>query len=374
MAVLLGFPGKLIAGRPRKPDKDQNLGFLGERTRARHLDNDLEKTKMMEEGKKRPRFILKDLGEVLGIAFFTPLSWIVPETLWKVFSFPAAFFIFLIRPGKTRIKILHIGKLCGGHFKTPRPFLIELTRLASVMEQKIQYLREYCPGGWKPVITIRGLEHIENARKAGKGGILWIAPFFFNSLVLKKALYQAGLEVAHLSAYNHGPSFSRFGFKRVNRIYIQAENKYLKERIVIQPARDTAFLHAGTNLNYVRKLDKILKNNGLVSIRCQPDRALDHQGVLKNVLNGQLPVAEGSPSFALASSCSLMPVFTLRKAPGVFEVVIESPIEMPCEGNRREKTNILIDRYVQIMETYLVKNPLLFIPWHEMALDLPVGR
>jgi len=313
--------------------------------------------------------MVKDLGEILIAVFFTPLAWILPAKLWGVLSFPVALFFNCVRILNTKEKILSIGKIRGGYFDDPKPSVIEIIRATNVIEQKIQYLREYGPGGWKPVISIRGFESVENALNTGRGAILWIAPFFFNNLVVKKGLYQAGLLINHLSAYNHGPSFSTFGIRFINTRYIRVENKYLEERIVIQPARDLIYRNAGTNLNYIRKLEAKLKGNGLVSVSCQPDPALEHKGVVKMVLNGKLLLATGAPALALATGAALMPVFTVRKAPDDFEVIIKSPIEVPEEGDRHDKVHYLLDNFIELMEAYIVKYPTLFRSWHELMVD-----
>ena len=329
----------------------------------------MEKNRKAVSLQKRPWFTVKDLGEVLVLVCFTPLAWIVPAKLWKAFSFPAALLFYCLRINNTKEKIDNIRKIRGGFFESPQPGTMEIIRASNVIEQKIQYLREYRPGGWNPTISVSGIESVESALETGRGAILWIAPFFFNNLVVKKGLYQAGFPVSHLSAYNHGPSLSRFGIRFVNKIYIGSENKYLEERLVIQPARDLIYKNAGTNLNYIRQLDKKLKGNGLVSISCQPDPALEHQGVVKKVLNGNLLLATGAPALALANGSALIPVFTIHKAPDNFEIILESPIKMPEEGSRQDKVHHFLDGFVELTQAYAVKYPMLFKPWHELIVN-----
>jgi lauroyl/myristoyl acyltransferase len=329
----------------------------------------MEKNRGAASLQKRPWLTVKDLGEILVLICCTPLAWILPPKLWKTFSLPAAQFSNRLRINNTKEKIVNIRGICGDHIDELKPETIESVRAANVLEQKIQYLREYRPGGWEPVISVRGIESVENALETGRGAILWIAPFFFNNLVVKKGLYQAGLPINHLSAYNHGPSLSRFGIRYVNAVYIKAENKYLKERIVIQPARDLIYKNAGTNLTYIRKLENKLKGNGLISISCQPDPALEHQGVAKKLLNGKLLLATGAPALALAYGSALIPVFTIRTAPDNFEIILESPLKIPDEGSRKDKVHRLLGDFSKLTEAYTVKYPELFKPWHELRVD-----
>lgn len=332
------------------------------------------RTNMEENGdaasrQRRPWFKIKDLGEILVLIFFTPIAWIMPPRFWRTFTYPTALVLGFTGILSTRKKISNIRKICGDHFDDPKPYAIEKNRAANIIEQKVQYLREYSSKGWKPVINVRGIETIEDALDNGKGAVLWVAPFFFNNLVVKKGLYRANYPISHLSAYNHGPSLSRFGIRFVNKVYIKAENKYLDERIIIQPARDLRYKNAGTNLAYIKELEIILKANGLVTVSCQPDPALEHQGVAKRIMNGNLLLATGAPSLALANGSALIPVFTVRKTSDEFEVILEKPLSVPDEGNRQEKIKHLLDEFVELTEAYAVKYPVLFKPWHELTVD-----
>ena len=333
------------------------------------VDTNLEKNGGTASLQNRPWLTAKDLGEMLIMVFITPLSWIVPAKLWKTYSYPIALLISRIRISNTREKINNIRKIRGDLLGDPQPGVIEINRTKNVIEQKVQYLREYGPGGWKPVINVRGIEFLENALHAGRGAVLWIAPFFFNNLVVKKGLYQSAFPVSHLSAYNHGPSLSRLGIRFVNSVYINVENKYLDERIVIEPARDLSCKNAGTNLAYIKRIEKCLKSNCLVSISCQPDPALEHQGVVKRILNGKLLMATGAPALALSNGSPLIPVFTIHKSPDNFEIVLEDPLKVPDEGSRQKKVERLLDEFVELTEKYTMKYPVSFRPWHDLTVD-----
>jgi len=254
-----------------------------------------------------------------------------------------------------------IERICGSDVKGYAPRHIEIQRAANTIEQTFQYFREYRPGGWNPNIELRGREHIEKALENGRGGILWIAPFFFNNLIVKKGLSQAGFPINHLSTFFHGPSPSRLGIKFINPIWINAENKYLDERIVIQPGRKLIYLHPGNKMGHIRKIEKRLKENSLVLISCEP--TLSQKKIEQPVLNGLFPFATGAPSFALANGSALLPVFTISKKPNTFEVHIEAPLDMPEMKGRHENIKILINNYSRTIESYVAQNPTLFRPW-----------
>ena len=349
----------MIPGRDRAGERRED-GEMGRKPSEKWKNEDF---------RKRPLVVGRDFGELLGIILLLPISWLFPARAWRFFSFSIAILSRLGSIKGTLARLRNLRRILEAGQRLPEPGRIEIFRSINIIEQKIQYLRELRPGGWKPDVRVHGLTSIERALQGGNGAILWITPFFFSNLVLKKGLHEAGFPLCHLSAYNHGPSLSRFGIRFVNRIYIKAENKYLKERIRIEPGRSLIYKRAGTNLAYVRKMEERLSGNCLISIGCQPDRGLDHSGNLKDFLGGKLPVATGAPALALSTGSPLIPVFTIRRAMNRFDILIMDPLEVPNGGKRREKIDRLLDRFMEITESRVLENPFLFSSWHEVLRD-----
>src|SRR5258708_1212711 len=82
--------------------------------------------------------------------------------------------------------------------------------------------------------------------RAGRGAVLWVAHFSFNSLAAKKALHQAGFAVAHLSRPEHGFSTSRFGIAALNPIRVRTDRRFLADPIIAdrpQPAKPMRRAH-----------------------------------------------------------------------------------------------------------------------------------
>lgn len=316
---------------------------------------------------KRPFIVGKDLSMLLSLIFVGPFSWIMPVKFWRGFSLLLAYchtHIFIKR-SQTRIK--EIERIYGSEVKGYAPSKIEIHRVASTIEQMLQYFREYRPGGWTPHIELFGRKHVEGALENGRGGILWIAPFFFNNLIVKKGFSKAGLPVSHLSAFFHGPSPSRFGINYINPVWIMAENKYIDERIVIQPWRKLIYKRPGNKMGHIRKIESRLQANGLVLMGCEP--TLSQKGVEQTVLKGKFTFATGAPSLALANGSALLPVFTISKKPNSFEVNIEAPLVMPDTMGRHEVINMLINNYARLIESYVGQNPTLLRPWDYFGVD-----
>lgn len=315
--------------------------------------------------KKRPILTPKDILETWIIIFLTPLSWIFPANYWKIFLWPLATIFYFICGGKNQQRVKKIRKTIFTHLDDPKPESIEITWVKNAFEQRTQYLREYGPKGWKPEIKIHGVEFIENAIESGKGAILWVAPFFFNNLVVKKGLSQAGYSIIHLSSFSHGPSISMLGIHFINPLFLKIEEKYLEERIVIQPAHSRRFMDAGTGFAHIRKLEEKLRNNKIITLNCEPDFQQKYE--LAKLLSGKMPLATGAPTLALATGSALMPVFTLQKNPEVFEVIVEKPLILPEKGKRHDKVNLLMIDFAKLLEEFVVKYPTSFRFWHEIV-------
>ena len=93
-----------------------------------------------------------------------------------------------------------------------------------------------------------------------------MCPFTYSDLITKTALSRAALPVSHLSASSRGFSPNschpwlptRFGLRYLSRLRTAIEDRYLHERVVMP---------ADGSLGYVRRIERLLRNNGILSIR-----------------------------------------------------------------------------------------------------------
>lgn len=111
--------------------------------------------------------------------------------------------------------------------------------------------------GWSPEIILTGCERLDEARKKGRGAILWSDPFVHSAVIGKRALAEAGYRVWHLSTTGHGILNSPLAIKYLNPRMIEVELRYLAGRIVFQHGAPTAA---------ARRMMKVLSENGLVSL------------------------------------------------------------------------------------------------------------
>jgi len=124
-----------------------------------------------------PGFKPTDLSLLAGSIVTAPLSWVTPERFWKIYTFPAALLKACLSFKRTSWSIRHIKLIADGSIGTLEATLIEIRIIAGNIECNFHYFREFSPRGWQPQIRVVGREYIEDALKAGRGGILCVAPF-----------------------------------------------------------------------------------------------------------------------------------------------------------------------------------------------------
>ena len=67
--------------------------------------------------------------------------------------------------------------------------------LRNIHIDRLATLRSHDPRGWRITAEVEGLDHIRASWTAGRGVILWVAPFAFGGLVTKRAMHEAGVPV-----------------------------------------------------------------------------------------------------------------------------------------------------------------------------------
>ena len=301
-------------------------------------------------------FTVKDLQLLAFYTVIAPLAWVLPERIWKTFSCIVGYFVALLHIKRTISRSKRILNVCAEKWKNFNYSLIEIKIVSGSIEPHFQYFREYRYGGWKKPVKLTGGEHIDKALEQGNGCILWVCPCLYGNLVEKKGLYQGGFALHHLGSYVHGPSRSKFGLNFLNPIWTSIEKRYLVERITIPLKR---------NLTYIRKIERCLRQNGLISISCEPN--FDQKRLCVPILNGKINLATGAPSFSLSTGAALLPVFTIRKRNNEYEIFIESPIDAPNLRNRHQAVEMLIHKYAKLLESYMVRYPNLTYLWRSIS-------
>jgi lauroyl/myristoyl acyltransferase len=213
-------------------------------------------------------------------------------------------------------------------------------------EHHIQVIKAASASGWEPIIHVDGEEHLQAALAQGKGAVLWVAHFCFNTQITKMALAARGYRVAHVSRPEHGFSKSRFGIRYLNPLRWKAEFKYLDQRIVIDRAEPGGSL---------RMAQAALLDNRVVSITAG---AWEGHRIARGVLlGGRYPVATGAPDLARRSGAPLLPVISTRDPSRQnFRVEIGEPL--PTEGeDGPDAIRTATAALHNVIEPAVLKNP-----------------
>ncbi len=300
-----------------------------------------------------PLFSAKDAAICVGLPVLALISWLTPERAWRpigrLFAPLAAGFV-----GGRRHNVARIRRLAAGRTLAVPPAMVAREAVAANVEENLQLLRTYRPGGWRPEIRLLGREHVDAGLARGHGVILWVGFFAYYSLITKIAFDRAGYRVSHLSHPRHGFSGTRFGIRVLNPIRNAVEDRHLEERV---------FLSLDGPVAAMRTLQRRLKANGAVSITA---REMAQRPVAVPFMAGEIPLAGGAPDLAHLTEAALLPVFTVRQADGTFAVTVEPALEGAAGLDRREFTRRAIRRYAEILERYVLRYPGQWRGWHHL--------
>ncbi|HET6158625.1 MAG TPA: hypothetical protein VFE34_09800 [Dongiaceae bacterium] len=278
-------------------------------------------------------------------------SWLLPERLWTRLSH-ARIDLSARTNGRGIERTAEIVRAALGDHDAQRCEAIARDLKAAIYELRMQDLRGWRLGGWHPRMVLEGEDHLQSALKAGKGAILWVAPFVFNSGPTKIALHQRGHRVSHLSSHKHGFSETRFGIGFLNRIRCIPEDRYLSQRIVFdRNAPSTA----------MRRMVRALKAGEVVSIVASSTEGSDM--IMGPIFGGRIPVAVGAPRLAALSGAPLLPVFTVRDRRAGFRIVVEAPIAIASDRTADERCIAAASEFLHRSEPWVRQFPEQWRAW-----------
>jgi len=257
-----------------------------------------------------------DLHTCASLALLLAPAWLLPEPLWAPLA-RARIYRSALSGEKAIKRTAKSVRAALGDRDEQQSQAIMRGLKAAIYELRLQDLRGWRPGGWRPRMVLEGEDHLRQALAGGKGAVLWVAPFVFNSGPTKIVLGEKGYRVSHLSSTKHGFSETQFGVSYLNRVRCIPEDKHLVSRIVFdRNAPGTA----------MRRMMRALKAGEVVSIVAASTEGSDM--VKGPIFGGKLSVAVGAPRLAALTGAPLLPVFTVRD-PGLgFRIAIETPIAM----------------------------------------------
>jgi lauroyl/myristoyl acyltransferase len=294
-----------------------------------------------------PRLLTaSDVLEIIRIPVLMAVSWTFPERHWESFANVVVLLMARLRRKRSKMLRQQYERLFDDRIDAASLDSMANLHLVEQIMARMQGIREYRPRGWHPEINVTGKEHIEAARTQGHGVLLWVAPFVYCNLITKKGLHETGYRVSHLSHPFHGYSSSMLGFRILNPIWTRIEDRYLAERV-----RQSDGTGLGSAITILRRR---LQKKRIVSIT-----ATRHVGktVRAAFLNAELHLSTGPVRLARAANAVLLPVFITRTDTGLFMVNLGAPLCGPTSDNSEESPAAIIQRYVRMLEQYVLDYP-----------------
>jgi len=307
--------------------------------------------------KATPGWNSDDLSTIVSLALLWAPAWLLPEQLWAPLCRARIALGALTGERAIKSTAKSVGAALGER-DAARCLAIMREQKAAVHEMRLQDLRGWRPGGWSPQIQVEGEEHLQSALKGGKGAILWLAPFVFNSGPTKIALHQKGYRVSHLSSPKHGVSETRFGIKYLNRLRCIPEDHHLVDRIVFDRNAPTTAM---------RRMVRALKAGEVVSIVAASTEG--YEMIQGPVFGGRLPVAVGAPRLAGLTGAPLLPAFTVRDPKLGWRIAIEAPIALAANASSEERCIAAAAEFLQRSEPWVRQFPGQWRAWSKWRQD-----
>lgn len=122
----------------------------------------------------------------------------------------------------------------------------------------------------------------------------------------------------------------------------------------------------------LERMRESLTANGCVSITAgNPGR----RTAAARFLNAQLVLAIGPLALARTTGASLLPVFTLRKEPGRFEVTTGTPIEVTEDAGGNADYAAAVQAYADMLTPFVLRDPGQWRGWrYTCALERRGGK
>jgi hypothetical protein len=287
------------------PERDETVRFFTRR--------------LVRPGKLRG-FANKDVRESLLLCFYLGVAAILPVGWWASICNRVS---ALRRRRRIRKEFAGydaaVKAVLGDQVDTQRLFR---SHLAALHRRRLILAAHLVPGRWSPAIRLEGLDGLREALGRGRGAIVWCDQFIAQTIMGKRALFEAGIEAHQVSVNFHGFSESKFGLNVLNPPLVKVENRFLKSRIVFE--RADAY-------QVTARIQKTLKENGVVLMTNTIHAGSSFTEAAMGD-NGWTHLASAPANFAARAGAALFAMSTLETVPFREYRAIVSPELKPDTG------------------------------------------
>jgi KDO2-lipid IV(A) lauroyltransferase len=197
----------------------------------------------------------------------------------------------------------------------------DLFRVAALSDKQIERL-----------VTVHGLEHLDQALAAGKG-LIGVTAHFGNLDVVAQAFalhkYPITVAAEHL---------------KPERLYQYVVSLRASKGIKIIPID-----------SFLRPIFRALRNNELVGLAA--DRNLTETGTLIDFFGAPALLPDGHVQLALRTGAKLGLFFGLRRPDNTYEAFVEPALELENTGDLERDTRAGMAKLVAVLEKYIGQHP-----------------
>lgn len=197
----------------------------------------------------------------------------------------------------------------------------DLFRVASLSAERIERL-----------VTIHGLEHIDQSLSAGKGLII-VTAHFGNLDVVAQAFALRKYPITVIGEH-----------LQPEKLYQYVVSLRASKGIKIIPVD-----------SFLRPLFKALRNNEIVGLAA--DRNLNATGALVEFFGAPALLPDGHVHLALRTGAKLALAFSIRKPDNTFEVYVEPPLPLENSGELEKDIRSGMTKLVAVLEKYIGQHP-----------------
>mgnify|MGYP001084752408 CR=1 FL=1 len=215
----------------------------------------------------------------------------------------------------------HIGEVARQIFRNQARNYYDLFRVASLSPAQIEHL-----------VTVHGLERLDQALSAGKG-LIMVTVHFGNLDIVVQAL-----------ALRHYPV-------TVVAEHLQPEKLY-RYVVSLRASKGVKIIPIDS---FLRPLFKALRNNEIVGLAA--DRNLTQTGALVEFFGAPSLLPDGHVQLALRTGAKLIPAFSMRRPDNTFEAFVEPPLALEDTGDLQQDVRQGMAELVAVLEKYIGQHP-----------------
>ncbi len=256
----------------------------------------------------------------------------------------------LLSHDRMRITLENLELAFGGELseKERRALALEAFESTGKLGLEMLKLPSMSPEQLAEVAPIQGLEFMQAAHEAGKGGIL-VSAHLGNWEIGAVRLIHEGYRVVALSRASSS--------ERIARAITSVRKELDFETIPVDRG--------------IRPCIRLLKENGLLAI--MPDRRARGQGVYVQFFGQRVNVWHTPILLSLRTGAAIMLTHGLRQPDGAFVVRIDEPLEMETTGDRERDTQVNTQRLFERLEALIREYPEQYLWQYDIARESLLG-